>query len=400
MNDHSCSSARRLIVLGSTGSIGVGVLDVVAHLDGAEEPGPRFQVVGLAAGTRGVELERQAARFNVDAVALADPGAAGAINSDRRLHVGPNAALEIVQETARPGDLVIAAMVGAAGIPAVLAAIEIGCDIALANKETLVAAGSVVTTAAARRGVSILPIDSEHAAVHQCLRSGRTPSEISKIVLTASGGPFRTWPIERIRNATVTEALAHPTWTMGRKVTIDSASMMNKGLELIEAHWLFEVDADRLDAIVHPQSIVHSFVEFTDGSSIGQLSPPDMRMPIQYAMCHPTRVAGCAPHLDFASLRELAFEPIDHDRFPAVGLALAAIRAGGTSGAILNAANETAVEAFLNDEIPFGRISSLVESALAEIDPVTADSLEIVLDADQRARALVHEKVRSPVAGS
>lgn len=262
------------------------------------------------------------------------------------------------------------------------------------------AAGSVVTRAAARCGVSILPIDSEHAAVHQCLRTGRSPSEVSKIVLTASGGPFRTWPIERIQNATVPEALAHPTWTMGQKVTIDSASMMNKGLELLEAHWLFAVDADRLDAIVHPQSIVHSFVEFMDGSSIGQLSPPDMRMPIQYAMCHPARVPGCAPHLDFGSLRELVFEPVDHERFPAVGLALAAIQAGGTSGAILNAANEAAVEAFLDERIPFGRISSLVESALAKIDPVTADSLETVLDADQRARTFVLEKLRSPVAGS
>ena len=400
MNERPCSPTRRILILGSTGSIGVGALEVVDHLEKSTEAGPRFEVVGLAAGTRGEALERQAARFDVDAVALADPAAAGRIHPDRRLHVGPDAALALVRETGRRGDLVIAAMVGAAGIPAVLAAIEIGCDIALANKETLVAAGSVVTTAAARHGVSILPIDSEHAAIHQCLRAGRSPSEVSKIVLTASGGPFRTWTTERIRKATVTEALAHPTWKMGRKVTIDSASMMNKGLELIEAHWLFQVDADRLDAIVHPQSIVHSFVEFTDGSSIGQLSPPDMRMPIQYAMCHPVRVAGCAPHLDFRALRELVFEPVDHERFPAVGLALAAIRAGGTSGAVLNAANETAVEAFLDDEIPFGRIPSLVESALARIEPVTADSLETVLDADHRARTFVHEQVRSPVAGS
>ncbi len=399
MNAQPQSRPRRVLLLGSTGSIGVSTLDVIARLEDTSEPGPRFEVVALAAGARGVELEEQAARFDVADVALAVGGSTHAIDPARRVRTGPEAALELVREVARPGDLVVAAMVGAAGIPAVIAAIERGCDIALANKETLVAAGEVVTAAASRHGVSIVPIDSEHAAVHQCLRSGRTIDEVSRIVLTASGGPFRTWTADRIREATIDEALAHPTWSMGRKVTIDSASMMNKGLELIEARWLFGVDAERLDAIVHPQSIVHSFVEFVDGSSIAQLSPPDMRMPIQYAICHPTRVPGCAPHLDYQRLRELTFEPVDHERFPSVGLALEAIRSGGTSGAVLNAANETAVEAFLADRIPFGRIPTLVDAALERVPWQPASDLEVVLEADRRAREIVAERVGSTITG-
>ena len=394
MNDAD-RPARRVIVLGSTGSIGVSALDVVASLDAATTPGPRFEVVGLAAGTRGGDLEAQAARFGVEEVAVATPQAAEAVSSNRRCRVGMDAATTLVREIARPGDLVVAAMVGAAGIPAVLAAIAAGCDIALANKETLVAAGAIVMPAAKAAGVEILPVDSEHAALHQCLRSGRGTEEIGRLVLTASGGPFRTWDANRMRQATVAEALDHPTWAMGRKVTIDSASMMNKGLELIEAHWLFGVGPDRLDAIVHPQSIVHSFVEFLDGSTLAQLSPPDMRMPIQYAMCHPERVPGCAPSLDWAGLRDLVFEPVDHDRFPALGLALDAIRRGGTAGTILNAANEAAVEAFLAERIPFGRIPELVGEALeaVEIRPVT--SLAEVDAADAESRAWVHRTLDS-----
>jgi 1-deoxy-D-xylulose-5-phosphate reductoisomerase len=382
-----------VIVLGSTGSIGVSALDVVASLDTSAHAGPRFQIVGLAAGRRGDVLETQAARFGVIDVAVADPGASGAIDACRRIRSGPDAAVDLVREVARPGDLVVAAMVGAAGIPAVLAAIDAGADIALANKETLVAAGAIVMPAAAAAGVRIIPVDSEHAALHQCLRSGRGDSEVARLVLTASGGPFRTWDAERIRNADVSAALAHPTWEMGRKVTIDSASMMNKGLELIEAHWLFGVDADRLDAIVHPQSIVHSFVEFVDGSTIAQLSPPDMRMPIQYAMCHPARVPGCAPSLDWASFRDLVFEPVDHDRFPAIGLSLDAIRRGGTAGATFNAANEAAVEAFLAERIPFGRISELVADAMAALPSGVATGLDDVEHADAAARDWVRSRI-------
>jgi 1-deoxy-D-xylulose-5-phosphate reductoisomerase len=390
------SNPRRVIVLGSTGSIGVSALDVVASLDASDQPGPRFDVVGLAAGRRGETLESQAARFGVTDVAVADPAAASAISANRRVRSGAQAAVELVRDVARPGDLVVAAMVGAAGIPAVLAAIEAGADVALANKEALVAAGAIVMPAATAAGVEILPVDSEHAALHQCLRSGRGDAEVARLVLTASGGPFRTWDADRIRRATVAEALAHPTWEMGRKVTIDSASMMNKGLELIEAHWLFGVDADRLDAIVHPQSIVHSFVEFVDGSTIAQLSPPDMRMPIQYAMCHPIRVPGCAPSIDWTTFSDLVFEQVDHDRFPAIGLALDAIRRGGTAGATFNAANETAVEAFLAERIPFGRIGELVAEALADLPVREVTTFDDVEHADAAARDWVRRRLEIP----
>ena len=399
MSNPSPRNPRRLIVLGSTGSIGVSALEVVEHLAGTGSNGPRFEVVGLAAGRRVDELRDQCDRFGVRDAAIGLDSVETSEGSSLRLRCGVESAVELVRDVAAPGDLVIAAMVGAAGIPAVLEAIERGCDIALANKETLVAAGAIVTAAAARKGVEIIPIDSEHAAVHQCVRSGRGPEEISRIVLTASGGPFRTWDADRIERATVKEALDHPPWKRGPKVTIDSASMMNKGLELIEAHWLFGVGADRLDAIVHPQSIVHSFVEFLDGSSVAQLSPPDMRMPIQYAMCHPERVAGCAPSLDYTTLRDLVFEPLDHRRFPAPGLALEAIRAGGTAGAVLNAANEAAVEAFLEERIAFGRIPELVKAALDTIEIVEAVDLDVVLDADRRARDLVGERSASLARG-
>lgn len=398
MSTSSASDSRRLIVLGSTGSIGVSALDVVEHLGRPEHQGPRFEVVGLAAGRRLEDLQRQCERFGVRDAAIALEASEIPAASPLRIRTGRDSAVDLVRDVAAPGDLVIAAMVGAAGIPAVLEAIERGCDVALANKETLVAAGSIVTRAAADRGVEIVPIDSEHAAVHQCVRAGRGADEISKIVLTASGGPFRTWDAERIERATVEEALDHPTWKMGPKVTIDSASMMNKGLELIEAHWLFGVGADRLDAIVHPQSIVHSFVEFLDGSSIGQLSPPDMRMPIQYAMCHPHRVPGCAPALDYGSLRELFFEPVDHRRFPAIGLALDAIRAGGTAGAIFNGANEAAVEAFLEGGIRFGRIPELVAAALDSISPADPRDLDEIMEADRQARDFVRKRTASMTA--
>ena len=381
---------RRIIILGSTGSIGVGALEVVTHLAGLRATSgagvPTFEVVGLAAGRRGDALEGQAGRFGVRDVALADPAAAAAVSTDRNVRTGPDAAVRLVEEIARPGDLVVAAMVGAAGIPSALAAIERGCHVALANKETLVAAGELVTAAALKAGVEIIPVDSEHAALHQCLRAGRDADEVSRLVLTASGGPFRTWTADRIRTATVEEALDHPTWRMGPKVTIDSATMMNKGLELIEAHWLFGIDADRLEAIIHPQSVVHSFVEFRDGSSLAQLSPPDMRMPIQYALCHPTRVGGCAPSLDYRTLRSLDFEPIDRDRFPSIEIARGVIRTGGTAGAIFNAANEVAAESFLAGAMPFGRISEVVADVVDRVPAGPASDLTAVMDADETAR--------------
>ncbi|MSR29301.1 MAG: 1-deoxy-D-xylulose-5-phosphate reductoisomerase [Phycisphaerales bacterium] len=385
-------STRRLIVLGSTGSIGENTLTVVRHL--AREESIAFEVVGLAAARNGAALAAQARELGPLAVALADVNAAlPDLPTGIRIHRGPTAAVELVKETARPGDLVLAAIVGSAGIAPVLAAIEMGCDIALANKEALVAAGAIVTARARERGVRIIPVDSEHSAIAQCLRSGDPAAEVRRIVLTASGGPFRQASVETIERATLADALKHPTWTMGQKVTIDSATMMNKALEIVEAHWLFGLDAERIDAIVHPASIVHSFVEFVDGSVIAQMSPPDMRLPIQFALTWPRRAPLCCTPLDWASLRTLDFHPIDHQRFPAVALAGQVIRAGGTSGAILNGANEAAVEAFVAGRIRFGQISRLVAAALAAIPAVPALTLNDVSGADSAARAFVASEI-------
>ena len=382
----------RILLLGSTGSIGVNAIEVVRHL--SNHGGPDFEIVALAGGRRARELRQQAESLGVRDVAIADEAGAGELADVDRLHVGPDAALELVRSVARPGDLVIGAMVGAAGIAPTIAALEIGCDVALANKETLVAAGSVVIPTARRHGAEIIPVDSEHSAIYQCLRGGRCPEEIERLVLTASGGPFRAWDLDRINEATVEEALDHPTWSMGPKVTIDSASMMNKALELIEAHWLFDLPASRLDAVVHPQSIVHSFVEFVDGSVFAQLSPPDMKMPIQYALTAPDRHTGCSPRIDWSSFSDLKFEPVDHERFPALRTALGVIDSGGSAGTVFNAANEVAVQAFLDRRIGFGRIMRTVRQTLEDTSIAPINSLEDVFQADSEAR----ERARSLLA--
>jgi 1-deoxy-D-xylulose-5-phosphate reductoisomerase len=378
------TESRRLIILGSTGSIGTATLEVVAHL-AQQDDAPRYTVVGLAAGSNAALLAQQAEQFGVHDVALADIHASSALPASLRTITGPAAALELIDRVAQPGDMVMAAMVGVAGLAPVLAAIERGCDIALANKETLVAAGSVVQEAVARKGVKLLPVDSEHSAVFQCLRAG-TLREVDRLVLTASGGPFRTWSPERTANATLAEALRHPTWQMGRKVTIDSASLMNKGLEVIEAHWLFDLPSDRIDAIVHPQSIVHSFVEFRDGSTIAQLSPPSMKHPIQYALTWPARLPGCCPTIAWDAIRSLEFEPVDHARFPAIKLAKRVIDAGGSSGAIFNAANEVAVEAFIAGSLRFGDIAAVVTDSLDRLPARAVHTLAQVVTADYEAR--------------
>ena len=378
------TESRRLIILGSTGSIGTATLEVVAHL-AQQDDAPHYTVVGLAAGSNAALLAQQAEQFGVHDVALADTHASSALPASLRTITGPAAALELIDRVAQPGDMVMAAMVGVAGLAPVLAAIERGCDIALANKETLVAAGSVVQEAVARKGVKLLPVDSEHSAVFQCLRAG-TLREVDRLVLTASGGPFRTWSPERTANATLAEALRHPTWQMGRKVTIDSASLMNKGLEVIEAHWLFDLPSDRIDAIVHPQSIVHSFVEFRDGSTIAQLSPPSMKHPIQYALTWPARLPGCCPTIAWDAIRSLEFEPVDHARFPAIKLAKRVIDAGGSSGAIFNAANEVAVEAFIAGSLRFGDIAAVVTDSLDRLPARAVHTLAQVVTADYEAR--------------
>ncbi len=413
-------SDRRLIILGSTGSIGVSTLEVVAHLRDAGLFA--FEIVGLASGSRAEKLCEQAEAFNVPHVALASDSDHVCLRSLKaRILRGSDAALELIESIAQPGDLVVGAMVGAAGIPAILAAIERGCDIALANKETLVAAGAIVMPRVHEKRVRLLPVDSEHSAILQCLEasshrgikasreSERTsPLDaslpgcmdafcISRIVLTASGGPFRTWPADRIARATLDEALNHPTWNMGPKVTVDSASLMNKALEIIEAHWLFGMPANRIDAIIHPQSVVHGMVEFNDGSVIAQLSPPDMKTPIQYALTWPARHEGISRKVNWTTLGTLEFEPIDESRFHAPALARMAIVEGGTAGAVLNAANEAAVAAFIERRIPFGRIVSLVQEAFDAIDFSPVHTINDVMAADAAARAFVQERVAATI---
>jgi len=383
--------SRRLIVLGSTGSIGVNTLAVVEHLRARRLFD--FEVVGLAAGSNAVVLQEQCAQFDVPSVAVASNSAAAEFSGKVKVFTGTDAALNLVQEIARPGDLVVGAMVGSAGLPATLAAIERGCDVALANKETLVAAGELVMPLVKAKGVRLLPIDSEHSAIFQCLLSGRSIDEVKRLVITASGGPFRSVPIDQMRRATVEQALNHPTWNMGPKVTIDSASMMNKALEIVEAHWLFGLSADKIEVVIHPQSIIHSFVEFIDHSVIAQLGPPDMRTPIQYALTWPQRSHGISKALDWASLRRLDFEPLDGNRFAAPALARRVIEQGGTSGAVFNAANEAAVAAFLDRRIEFGEIVDVVADALDAIKPHTIRALTDVLEADQEAREWVKKRL-------
>ena len=393
---------QRLIVLGSTGSIGVSTLEVVSHFAAMKSApnAPQFEIVGLAAGKNAAELAKQARKFAVKNLAILDAHAASQLAGFDKVHSGPDAALKLIQDIARPGDIVVAAMVGFAGLAPTLAAIEMGCTIALANKETLVAAGALMTAAAKRAGVTLLPVDSEHSGLAQCLRSG-AQKEITRVVLTASGGPFRTWSHEHTFNATVEQALNHPTWKMGPKVTIDSATLMNKALEVIEAHWLFDLPANRIDAIVHPQSIVHAMIEYADGSVMAQLSPPDMKLPIQAALCWPNRFPGVAKKLDWNTLKTLDFQPIDHERFPAIALAKHVIEHGGSAGATLNAANEIAVEAFMNQQIRFGDIARIVKDTLHALPTHAITTLNDVEAADHNARRhartlITHNQIHSP----
>lgn len=400
---------RRVIVLGSTGSIGTQTLEVINHLNGLHARGEcedEFKVVGLAAGQNICLLSDQRNEHDVEDAAIT----VELKTLERGYRVGPGSAEALVREV--ECDLVVAAMSGAAGIPATLAAIERGRDVALANKETLVAAGEIIIPAAKRSGSRLFPVDSEHSGVWQCLgrrhegmearrlggerqetAAGAPPvdigGEVSKVVLTASGGPFRRWTREQMAGATVEQALKHPTWSMGRKVTIDSASLMNKALEIIEAHWLFGLPAEKIGAMVHPQSIVHAFVEFVDGSVMAQLGAPDMKTPIQYAMTWPRASGGCSRKLNWAELSKLEFEAVDTQKFPAVDLAYRAIREGGAAGAVLNAANEAAVGAFLDRRIGFTKISELTEQAMDTVRFGQVSSLDDVMRADSEARRCV-----------
>jgi len=372
----------RLALLGSTGSIGTSTLDVVAASEG------RFAVHVLAAQRDVASMLEQAKRFRPAWVALADPIAAAGIGSadlppGTRLAVGETAIGELAASD--DVDRVVSAIVGAAGLRGTWAAVEAGKTVALANKESLVMAGPLVTDLAGRTGATILPVDSEHSAIHQAMASGGK-GEVAKVVLTASGGPFRQTPAAAMKSVTPDEALRHPTWSMGRKITIDSATMMNKALEIIEARWLFDLPADRIKVVIHPQSVVHSMVEFVDGSVIAQLSPPDMRLPIQYALEYPRRRSGPARRLDWSEALRLEFEPPDPERFPALLLGQQAAARGGTAGAALNAANEVAVEAFLAGTIRFTDIAEITGRILHG-HPFDADpSLDTIVRTDAWAR--------------
>ncbi|MAJ46008.1 MAG: 1-deoxy-D-xylulose-5-phosphate reductoisomerase [Planctomycetes bacterium TMED75] len=390
---NSTERTGRIIVLGSTGSIGMNTLEVVRHL--RDHCGIALEVAGLAAGRQTELLARQAAEFQVDHVATVCTEALQPLQGVAHVASGPDAAMELIDSVAQPGDFVVGAIVGAAGVGPCLAALQKGCDLGLANKEALVAAGMIVMEAANKSGARVIPIDSEHSAIFQCLQAGRRREEVSGLILTASGGPFREWDTKRMRGASVEEALNHPTWSMGRKVTIDSASLMNKALELIEARWLFGMVADQLQAIIHPQSIVHSFVEFVDHSVIAQLSPPDMRLPIQYALTWPDRVSGCADRTDFSAFSDLIFEPIDHEKFPAINTALEVIAGPDSAGAIFNAANEVAVEAFLEGRIAFGSILDSIRTTLERCEPGPITTLEEIWDIDREARRITLECLAS-----
>ncbi len=391
----------RVIVLGSTGSIGTQTIEVVEHLNALHEAGAwgtRYQIVGLAAGGNVELLRAQAARLRV-AHTCHRSGSSGPGEARAATSTLTRESMSSTASTARDAehlvrtvecDLVVAAISGFAGLAATLAAVELGRDVALANKETLVAAGALITAAARGSGSHLLPVDSEHSGVWQCLPSTIAPpvalgEDISRITLTASGGPFRAWSRSQMQRATVEDALKHPTWNMGRKVTIDSATLMNKALEVVEAHWLFGVPGDRISVVIHPQSIVHAMVEFADGSTISQMGAPDMRTPIQHALTWPRRAPGCSKKLGASPMLE--FEPPDLERFPGLSLAYRALREGGSAGAVMNAANEAAVEAFLSGRIPFTRIASTVEHTMNAIGPRPIHSLSDCLDADSAARA-------------
>ena len=385
---------KRVLLLGSTGSIGENTDRVVQNL--AEE----LELVGLAAHSSWERLLEQIASHHPEAVALVDPEAAGKLraaleNADDkagalpRIYEGEGGLVELVRET--EADVLVAAISGAAGLPANIAALETGKDLALANKESLVMSGSILTRLARENDRRILPVDSEHSAIFQSLEAG-SREEVERVILTASGGPFRQTSAEELEKVTRQDALNHPTWEMGEKITIDSATLMNKALEIIEARWLFDLPPEQIEVVVHPQSIIHSLVEYRDGSTICQLGPPDMRVPIQYALTYPRRLPLPTDQLSLAELGQLTFESPDTGRFPALRLAYEVLEQGGTAATVFNAANEVAVAAFLKEEIPFLGILKVVETCLKQHNVVENPDLENIFAADEWAR-LETEKI-------
>jgi 1-deoxy-D-xylulose-5-phosphate reductoisomerase len=375
---------RRVILLGSTGSIGTSAIKV------AESIPDRMEIVGMAARQSAAALAASANRLRPPHLCLVDPAHLSELRAQLKYHPEIYTGEDGLEALARidGADLVLVAIIGTAGFRPAMGAIETGKDLAVASKEILVMAGEIVMQRAREKGVRVLPVDSEHNAIFQCLE-GKSGHHVNNLILTASGGPFRTWPAEKLASVTVTDALKHPTWNMGQKITIDSATLFNKGLEMIEARWLFDVPMSQVQVVVHPQSIVHSMVEFIDGSILAQLSHSDMCFPIQYAVTWPDRVPHSLKPLRLSELGRLDFEEPRYDVFPALNLARWAGENGGVLPAILNAANEEAVKAFLQERIPFPRIWSLVESAMEQVESFARPSLSDILEADAKARSHV-----------
>ena len=389
-------SAQSITILGSTGSIGVSTLDVIArHPD-------RYSVYALTAHSKVDALAEQCARFHPQCVVVGSAQAAAALTVllkkaglKTEVSYGPDALCDVASATAC--DVVMAAIVGAAGLPSALAAAKAGKKILLANKEALVMSGQIFMDAVQESRATLLPIDSEHNAIFQCLplNYARVPVHhgIRKILLTASGGPFLHRSVESLAAVTPEEAVAHPNWSMGKKISVDSATMMNKGLEVIEAHWLFGAAADQIEVVIHPQSVIHSMVSYADGSVLAQLGNPDMRTPIAHALAYPERIESGVEPIDLAKIAELHFHRPNFEQFPCLKLAFDALRVGGSAAALLNAANEIAVEAFLDRKIGFRKINELIATVMAKIPSTAVSDLESLLEQDQRARDLTHSLI-------
>ncbi|MEQ1829698.1 MAG: 1-deoxy-D-xylulose-5-phosphate reductoisomerase [Pirellula sp.] len=385
---NSLSQIRNVAILGSTGSIGRAALDVVL------QTAPQFRLSAISCHRQIDLFESQIAEYSPRYAIVTgdhnqhlDSWKSMRSHPQTRRQTGMEQLVTLVQSD--EVDIVVGAIVGIAGLESSLAAVNAGKRLALANKESLVVAGALLMESAKSSGAEILPVDSEHSAIFQCLQAGRNVSEVEKIILTASGGPLRDWPVDQLSNATVENALSHPTWQMGRKITVDSATMMNKALEVIEAKWLFGVEPEQISVVVHPQSIIHSMVEFRDGSVLGQMSPPDMRLPIQYALTYPARLAGPSPKLDWSQAMQLDWKPADFERYPALELGFEVAKNAGTCGAVLNAANEAAVELFLDRKIKLTEITTICRQVLGQHHYSPTPTLSELFELDRWGRAEV-----------
>ena len=377
---------KNIVILGSTGSIGENAVKVISHL------ADRFNVLGIAAGTSIKRLAEQANMLNCRYASISDTSLfkelSVALPNGCTALTGEEGVLRMVTDP--EVDMVLCAIVGAASLIPVLSSVNAGKEIALASKEALVMAGNLVMREADKKNVKIIPVDSEHSAVFQCLE-GKNHHDIRRIILTASGGSFRKWTRAEMKQASLEDALAHPTWNMGQKITIDSATLMNKALEIIEAKWLFNIPENSIDVVIHHQSVIHSMVEFIDGTLLAQMSSPDMCFPIQYALTYPEKYPGALQPLNFAEFAELTFEIHDRTRFPSLDFAAEALKSGGTMPAVMNAANETAVERFIHGEIIFTDIWKIIEKTMNKHSPIPSPNLEAILDADQTARKFAAE---------